>query len=94
MGTPNFYPEKKTKFFSGLKAGVPRVPPITTDGKKTASRKGVKNKSNYDLNEPNRKVYFILFIYLFAHELVNAEIGVCISEVCLEILDKVQTLFA
>ena len=30
MGTPNFYPEKKTKFFSGLKGGVPRVPPITT----------------------------------------------------------------
>ena len=31
MGTPNFYPEKKkTKFFSGLKGGVPRVASITT----------------------------------------------------------------
>ena len=31
MGTGTFYPEKKTKFFSGLKVPVPRVPPITTN---------------------------------------------------------------
>ena len=30
MGTGTFYPEKKTKFFSGLKVPVPRVPSITT----------------------------------------------------------------
>ena len=30
MGTGTFYPEKKTKFFSGLKVPVPIVPPITT----------------------------------------------------------------
>ena len=31
MGTGTFYPEKKTKFFSGLKVPVPRVTPITTN---------------------------------------------------------------
>ena len=30
MGTGTFYPEKKTKFFSGLKVPVPIVAPITT----------------------------------------------------------------
>ena len=30
MGTGTFYPEKKTKFFSGLKVPVPMVPSITT----------------------------------------------------------------
>ena len=30
MGTGNFILKKKTKFFSGLKIQVPRVPPITT----------------------------------------------------------------
>ena len=33
MGTGTFYPEKKTKFFSGLKVPVPIVPPITTYNK-------------------------------------------------------------
>ena len=32
MGSGTFYPEKKTKFFSGLKVQVPIVPPITTTG--------------------------------------------------------------
>ena len=30
MGTGTFYPEKKPKFFSGLKVRVPIVTPITT----------------------------------------------------------------
>ena len=37
MGTGTFYPEKKTKFFSGLKVPVPIVAPITTYIKRPTS---------------------------------------------------------
>ena len=69
MGTGTFYPEK-TKFFSGLKVPVPRVPSITTSGElyqkfsSLALLAGSKTLSL--LFFINFFIYlFILFIYFF-----------------------------
>ena len=52
MGTGTFYPEKKTKFFSGLKIPVPRVPPITT-----AVSSGFTLFANVCPNLPDVRIY-------------------------------------